>query len=157
MICLNSAGNLVRFEVGTNMNGSTNQLLFIKGRLSRRRAEACWLNPRAIRAMSVDARSEDWETKKRNGRATKRECGGRPTRAARASGQLEPATVAGPPSLHLEPRSRLTTATTVQCAGKSLRRWVELCRPSNGRGQRTDPWPQYAFKVSMFNVSCNSH
>lgn len=39
----------------------------------------------------------------------------------------------------------------------SLRRWVELRRPSDGRGQRTDPWPQYAFKVSMFNVSCNSH
>ena len=49
------------------------------------------------------------------------------------------------------------TATTVQSAGESLQRWVELRRPSDGRGQETDPWPQYAFKMSMFNVSCNSH
>ncbi|KAL8574518.1 hypothetical protein ACOMHN_005895 [Nucella lapillus] len=48
-------------------------------------------------------------------------------------------------------------ARRAQRAGKSLRRWVELRRPSDGCGQRTDPWPQYAFKVSMFNVSCNSH
>ena len=44
-----------------------------------------------------------------------------------------------------------------QGARASLRRWAELRRPSDGRGQRTDPWPQYAFKMSMFNVSCNSH
>jgi hypothetical protein len=50
----------------------------------------------------------------------------------------------------------LATATA-QCAEREPQRWVEHCRPSHGRGHRRDPWPQYAFKVSMFNVSCNSH
>ena len=156
MICLNSAGNLVRFEVG-NYKKVASCSSFQGRRLSRRHVEAeSESNPSHVQRQYAQRTERDQKRFER-GRATKRECGGQPTRAARASGQLEPATVAGPPSLHLEPRSRLTTATTVQCAGKSLRRWVELCRPSNGRGQRTDPWPQYAFKVSMFNVSCNSH
>ena len=30
-------------------------------------------------------------------------------------------------------------------------------RPSDGRGPGSDPGPLCAFKVSMFNVSCNSH
>ena len=32
-----------------------------------------------------------------------------------------------------------------------------LDRPSDGRGPGENPRPQYAFKMSMFNVSCNSH
>lgn len=30
-------------------------------------------------------------------------------------------------------------------------------RPSDGRGLGMDPGPPYAFKLSMFNVFCNSH
>ena len=30
-------------------------------------------------------------------------------------------------------------------------------RPSDGRGPGMDPRPLCAFKVSMFNVFCNSH
>ena len=34
---------------------------------------------------------------------------------------------------------------------------MTVCRPSDRRGSGSDPKPQCAFKVSMFNVSCNSH
>ena len=37
------------------------------------------------------------------------------------------------------------------------RRANTVCRPSDRRGSGSDPKPQCAFKVSMFNVSCNSH
>ena len=33
----------------------------------------------------------------------------------------------------------------------------EFRRPSDRRGSGSDPEPQCAFKMSMFNVSCNSH
>ena len=88
--------------------------------------------------------------------------GFRPARPTGATGSRSPRRGRGRP-----PQDRVCTWShgasrgerlrRAQRAGKSLRRWVELSRPSDGRGQRTDPWPQYAFKVSMFNVSCNSH
>lgn len=34
---------------------------------------------------------------------------------------------------------------------------VLFSRHSDRRGQGSDPRPQYAFKMSMFNVPCNSH
>lgn len=32
-----------------------------------------------------------------------------------------------------------------------------LADPRTGVATGVTPWPQYAFKMSMFNVSCNSH
>lgn len=34
---------------------------------------------------------------------------------------------------------------------------LQVHRPSDRRGPGSEPGPQYAFKMSMFNVSCNSH
>ena len=34
---------------------------------------------------------------------------------------------------------------------------IIISRPSDRRGSGNDPKPQCAFKMSMFNVSCNSH
>ena len=42
-----------------------------------------------------------------------------------------------------------------RCSGQLAA--ITVCRPSDRRGSGSDPKPQYAFKVSMFNVSCNSH
>ena len=64
--------------------------------------------------------------------------------------------------LHLERRSLRRNFLRAwlrrfRAPDRAFRRWVALCRPSDGRGQEIAPWPQYAFKMSMFNVSCNSH
>lgn len=46
--------------------------------------------------------------------------------------------------------------TRLPCARKTGKRLL-VRRPSDRRGSGSDPEPQYAFKMSMFNVSCNSH
>ena len=166
MICLNSAGNLVRSEVGNQNTKDTD------GRKSASSVGLHWGGRAASEGTTSLATSEPCRFAGRQD--------GRP----RAPGTFPPL-VDPPPGgggsrgLHLEPRSALlpttTTTTTTSEGGEQEeeeeealrelsgagteppRRRVELCRPSDGRGQRTDPWPQYAFKVSMFNVSCNSH
>jgi len=47
-------------------------------------------------------------------------------------------------------------SATRQCAPKSIGAII-VSRPSDRRGSGSDPKPQCAFKMSMFNVSCNSH
>ncbi len=56
-------------------------------------------------------------------------------------------------------RALIERATRTQCggAGSEARRRLLSRRPSDRRGPGMDPRPQYAFKMSMFNVSCNSH
>ena len=148
MICLNSAGNLVRFEVGKWRGNSKVFLLRpLEDNVSRGNTgkHGCQSEPcPSTRAQRTE------RPVARNGYYLRR--------VRTVSGRELPDTVRICTWNHgaTLPQER-QAATKVQCAGKSLQRWVELCRPSNGRGQRTDPWPQYAFKVSMFNVSCNSH
>jgi hypothetical protein len=40
---------------------------------------------------------------------------------------------------------------------RDRKRLFYASRPSDGRGLGMDPGPPYAFKMSMFNVFCNSH
>ena len=58
----------------------------------------------------------------------------------------------GGPGLYLEPRSRSGFESSVRRRDESLRRWVELSRPSDGRGQRTEPLA--AICVQSVDVQC---
>ena len=60
--------------------------------------------------------------------------------------RAERAGAPGESGRHGAPASTMDTAANVL-----------VCRPSDGRGPGMDPRPPYAFKVSMFNVFCNSH
>ena len=58
-----------------------------------------------------------------------------------------------------EVTKRSDIATTTQGAKKKKYLFLRemFHRPSDRRGFGSDPKPQCAFKISMFNVSCNSH
>ena len=143
MICLNSAGNLVRSEVGNEKTGPHNPL-FPQGASVRRRhvgsSKPCPSSHAGRTGTFLPLREER---------------GGKPVSGMATAQQGQVCTWSH--GAGRQARGCQPPATRAQCAGKSLRRWVELRRPSDGRGQRTDLWPQYAFKRSMFNVSCNSH
>lgn len=88
----------------------------------------------------------------------------------RVAGQaLRPGkTEQGSEALEISRRTRPSQATSSpggtrqrQCASRcAMQRPVasaSVNRPSDRRGQGSDPRPQCAFKMSMFNVPCNSH
>ena len=135
VICLNSAGNLVRSEVGCVMSHRT-------GAAPPRRP------PRAPRARSESSRTRGERAERAlrrprglarsrahygAGGSRRQDCGGE-TEASRAAGAVTP----GRPEARRRPRLS--------------------CRPTLRRAwPREDPRPPCAFETSMLGVFCNSH
>jgi hypothetical protein len=84
--------------------------------------------------------------------ATRTECDPRKPKASPRSRQQQQANDASNERVQLKPEAVRETRES-----NKRRRLLLTSRPSDGRGLGMDPRPPYAFKMSMFNVFCNSH